>query len=391
MSADPATWFRWSYPNHAGGRLRSVADPRVAGLPAREPDAGQRHAWRAANGNGSGLGLTLPSLKPAEPVASYEGKARYCPMLAVDIKAFNDPKRGEDVQRFLRAAMYELLAGAFGESGVQWSACHHEDRGDGVLVIAPPGAPATALIDPLVDHLRAGIRRHNKLSSELARIRLRTSVHAGQVHFDENGVSGHAVTLLFRMLEAVAFKRAFDSSGTDFALVASAALYEDVISQGPGLIDPGMYAPINIRCKETRVRGWLYLPPVPNPFLLDVSGSRRRAGTSANERTGRSGRARRRRAPGPGDGLPGTEPAAAVTPLPTAAPARLPTAIAAALSGPRAPLPKDPPGRESMSARARLIASRAVAQGWLASVPGSASVQARFRGGLHPGQRFQHV
>ena len=251
-----------------------MADLRSFGSPANGAGTGQRHAWAAANGNGSGAGVILPFVKPAAAATGYKAETRHCPMLAVDIKAFNHPERGEDVQRFLRAAMYDLLAGAFDGSCVQWSACHREDRGDGVLVVAPQGTPETALIDPLVDHLRAGLRRHNKLCSDLAAIRLRMAVHAGQVHFDQNGISGYAVTHLFRMLEAAAFKRAFAASDADFALVASAALYEDVISRGPGLIDPDMYAPINIRCKETRARAWLYLPPVRNPFLHSVSSSR---------------------------------------------------------------------------------------------------------------------
>ncbi|HUK69336.1 MAG TPA: hypothetical protein VLW50_11395 [Streptosporangiaceae bacterium] len=432
-----------------------MADLRSFGSPADEADAGHRHAWAAAKGNGSGAGVILPFVKPAAAATGYEAVTRYCPMLAIDIKAFNRPERGEDVQLFLRAAMYRLLAGAFDGSCVQWSACHREDRGDGVLIVAPPGTPEAALIDPLVDHLRAGLRRHNKLCSDLATIRLRMAVHAGQVQFDQNGVSGYAVTHLFRMLEAAAFKRAFTKSDADFALVASAALYKDVISQGPGLIDPDMYAPINIRCKETRARAWLYLPPVRNPFLHSVSSSRRPAGGSADTGTGQPARARPHPAPGScgraGAGAtagPAPSPATVRTPSRTAIPATLPrpraplpavrpaaeevseraplcvdrpakeklseraplaaSAVAeesvperpglaenppAKESEPeRAPLPGNPPAKESVSERARLIASRAVnRQGWLASVPGSASMQARFRGRLHPGQRFQHV
>jgi hypothetical protein len=464
-----------------------VADLRSFRSPAHEPGAGHQHSWGAPNGNGQGLGVTLPFIKPAKSAMGCEEEAGYCPMLAVDIKAFNHPERDEDVQRFLRTAMYDLLASAFDGSCVQWSACHREDRGDGVLVVAPPGTPETALIDPLVDHLRAGLRRHNKLCSDLAAIRLRMAVHAGQVHFDQNGISGHAVTHLFRMLEAAAFKRAFAASDADFALVTSAALYDDVISRGPGLIDPDMYAPINIRCKETRARAWLYLPPVRNPFLLSVSSSSRPAGKPGDKGTGKAAGPRLR--PAPGSGAPaGAGHAAAPPPPRAAAPTPLHAAIPATLPHPRAPLsghrparekaselarlpeyrpvsesvseraplagdppaeesgsersgspgkppaqegeperpalpedppakesvsphsglpgkppakeseperaplPEDPPAKESVSERARLIASRAVSrQGWLASVPGSASMQARFRGRLHPGQRFQHI
>ncbi len=419
-----------------------MADLRRFTSPAREAGASSDQPTWGAGDNSGGTSATLSVLKLAEPAAGYEGEARYCPMLAVDIKAFNDPRRGEDVQRFLRAAMYQLLAGAFDGSSLQWPACHREDRGDGVLVVAPPGTPETALIDPVVDYLRAGLRRHNKLCSDLATIRLRMAVHAGQVQFDHNGVSGYAVNHLFRMLEAAAFKRAFAAAGADFALVASEALYEDVISQGPGLIDPDMYAPINIRCKETRARAWLYLPPVRNPFLHGVSNSRRPSGKAGEKRTGPAARAGGQPAraggqplAGPSEGpssaassTPGllttgrsiTEaatvaplPAAATTPVPapaplpaaatapvpapaplpaaatTPVPAPVPAAARAAVPRPRVPLSADnQSAREGRSDREPLPASRAVgAQGWLGSVADRASAQARFRGRRHPGQR----
>ncbi len=288
-------------------------------------------------------------------------------MLAIDIKAFNNRERGEAVQRFLRAAMYELLASAFDRSRLAWMACHHEDRGDGVLVVAPAGVPAAALIDPVVDHLRAGIRLHNKICSDVAKIRLRMSVHAGQVHFDDNGVCGIAVTHLFRMLEAAAFKRAFAASGADFALVTSDALYGEVISQGPGLIDPDMYAPITIRCKETRGRAWLYLPPVRNPFLGSMSSNGRQVGGgSAGAGAGAAAAAREAAA-----GYETTMP----PPIPQ----------------PRSPQPQDA-RKDRVPALAGLIAASAATtrSRWLASVPRSSPVPGIFRERLHPGQRAPH-
>jgi hypothetical protein len=219
-----------------------------------------------------------PMLDAKQASGAYD-----CPMLAIDISAFNDPRRGEYVQRYLRAAMYQMLVHALSAARLPWPVCYHEDRGDGVLVVAPPGTPPARLIDPLVDHLRADLRQHNKISKGVAAIRLRMSVNVGQVHFDRNGVSGTAVNDLYRLLEAASFKRVFAASGSDFALVASDTIYTDVISEGPGLIDPDMYAPISIRCKETRSKAWLYLPPVRNPVLRALSGRRGQPASSRSQ------------------------------------------------------------------------------------------------------------
>lgn len=62
-------------------------------------------------------------------------------MLAVDIKGSNDPGRDHATQVSLRSAMYELLANALNRSGLAWISCYHEDRGDGVLIIAPQARP----------------------------------------------------------------------------------------------------------------------------------------------------------------------------------------------------------------------------------------------------------
>jgi len=314
-------------------------------------------------------------------------------MLAVDIQSFGDLRRGDDVQCFLRAAMYNVLVQAFCDSGLSWPTCHHEDRGDGVLAVAPPGAPATAFLDPLVDHVRAGLRRHNRFCNDLARISLRMSVHAGQVYFDENGVSGHAVTRLFRMLDADSVKGALAESGCDFALVTSEVLYEDVISQAPGLIDPGMYAPIDIGCKETAARAWFYLPPVRNPFVVSVSGQEPRERVPGGLRLAGAGTRRKAhpsaspRAGGLTIPLPRAPSAAAGA---AAAGAAAPTAAA----GPAGAAAQDTPAKDSgsVTARARLIASKAATMpGWLAGIPSNTSWQPRFRGRAHPGQRVQHV
>ncbi len=336
--------------------------------------AGHAEAWRGAwhGGHNAPILFAIPA-----------GPPQYCPMLAVDIQAFNGHGRGDDAQRFLRAALYALLARAFDRSGLQWSACHHEDRGDGVLMIAPSGVPTTALIDPLADHLRASLRAYNKFCNDLAKISLRASVHAGQVYFDDNGVCGRAVTLLFRMLDAKEFKRALSKSGSDFALVSSEAVYQEVISPAPGLIDPGMYAPIDLRCKETRTRAWLYLPPVRHPFLRRVN-IREPQTDSASERNAEDGETRpsgRPTRPFPGSGL--------IIPLPDRRRDRprrpkakhdLPTATGA------------PSIRDNISARARLIAASAVTRSrQFATAPRSSLVHARARELRYHRPRVQHV
>lgn len=262
-----------------------TADRRTHGPPITRDDTGCRLNVKSAGHGHPSAQVTRtravagkPQRVPAPARMSRPGGPEpsaapsYHGMLAVDIKGFNDPRRDHEIRRSLRVAMYELLAGSLHRSGLPWDACYHEDRGDGVLVVAPTGVPAVMLLYPVAEHLRAAVRRHNRFHVEIAQIRLRTAVHAGEVCFDHHGVCGGAVTHLFRMLEASTFKQALDASGADFALVTSNTIFTEVVLPGMSLIDPDMYAPVHIRCKETSARTWIYLPPVRHPALDRVAG-----------------------------------------------------------------------------------------------------------------------
>jgi hypothetical protein len=98
-------------------------------------------------------------------------------MLAVDIASFGS--RDPNAQRYLHDSLYQIVEDACENAGLPWSACHHEDRGDGILFIAPPIISAE-LLDPLAAHLHAALRRHNRHTSTSAKI-LRMAIHAGYI------------------------------------------------------------------------------------------------------------------------------------------------------------------------------------------------------------------
>lgn len=207
---------------------------------------------------------------------------RHVPMFAVDIAAFAD--RDADIQLYLRGALYRIVQDACAAAGISWVACHHEDRGDGILVVAPD-AGETVLLDPLITHLRTGIRTHNKAAMPAAHLRLRMAVNAGYVTRDEHGVSGKAVIQLFRMLNAPALKVLFADRGGDFILIVSPTLYQEVICNSPGTMDPDAFLAIAVDLKETHGRGWVWLPPFPAQSAVDA-----RAHPRHRTRVSRAGR-----------------------------------------------------------------------------------------------------
>jgi hypothetical protein len=220
------------------------------------------------------------SVRPPEP-----GMSQHCAILAVDVAGFTDPKRDDEVQLAVRDALYRLLIAAFDSVGIGWDGCSHEDRGDGALVIVPLHMPTAVLADPLLDHVRAGLRRHNRLSSDAVRIRLRVAVHIGEVHHDRYGFVGTAVNHLFRLLNAPVLKDVLASSSGELALIVSDYVYDSVIRHGPGLIDPATYTPVIAVIEDAPVHAWIHTPaerpqiPRRQRLVALSSGSSREAWT----------------------------------------------------------------------------------------------------------------
>ncbi|MBV9447120.1 MAG: hypothetical protein JO345_14665 [Streptosporangiaceae bacterium] len=211
--------------------------------------------------------MTAVSGSPAASLAT----GQVCGMFAVDIAGYTRPDRDDDIRLYLHEELYRLLERAFNGSGVPWTACIHEDRGDGVLIVLPPGIAFTGIIDPLPDRLRGLIRRHNHVSCDAARIQLRAAAHIGPVSHDGHGFVGSDINLLFRMLDARPFKRALADSSGDTALIVSDYVYRSVVRPHPTLVSPDLFQPIRIQVRYTRVKAWTHIlgaPPLKAPSPL---------------------------------------------------------------------------------------------------------------------------
>jgi hypothetical protein len=199
--------------------------------------------------------IEVPGAPAAQPASG-----QVCAMLAVDIAAFTRKDRDSEICLYLRRSLYQILRDAFAGSGLPWEQCHHEDRGDGVLVILPAHIPGYALIDPLPERLRALIRRHNRVSRDPAQMQLRAAVNIGPVDRDDHGLVGGDLNMLFRMLDARPLRKALADTGAELALVTSPYVHDSLVVPHPSLVDPALFQPLNARVKRTRIRAWLYVP-----------------------------------------------------------------------------------------------------------------------------------
>jgi hypothetical protein len=200
--------------------------------------------------------------KAAAPPAD----GQVCTLFAVDIAGFTGPDRDDDIRLYLHEQLYEMLEKGFDAAGIPWARCFHEDRGDGALIVVPPGIACKGVIDPLPERLRALIRRHNHVTRDAAVIQLRAAAHIGLVDHDGHGFVGTDINLLFRMLQARPLRRALADSSAELALIVSDYVYRNVVCRYPSLVSPEDFRSVRFQVKYTRARAWTYIPgSYPSP------------------------------------------------------------------------------------------------------------------------------
>jgi class 3 adenylate cyclase len=184
----------------------------------------------------------------------------------VDVEGFGDRCRTNADQVTVRDSLYRVMRTAFGRAGILWDDCDREDRGDGVLVLVPAEVPKGLLVEQLPFALVTGLRGHNGAHRDPQQIRLRMALHAGEVCYDQHGVTGKSVNLAFRLLEASPLKEALARSPGVLALIASSWFYEEVVWHTHVA---GEYHCVDVTVKETTTSGWICLPDrvalIPQP------------------------------------------------------------------------------------------------------------------------------
>jgi class 3 adenylate cyclase len=209
-----------------------------------------------------------------EGAMNYERPAIHRTIFAVDVEGYGDQRRTTPHRLALREGLYRALFRAFDDAGVPWRHCRREDCGDGVFVLAPAEIPKGPFVEFLPNALAVALHRHNLTHHAEARIRLRMALHAGEVAYDDFGVTAPAINQTFRLLEAAPLKEALKGSRGVLALITSAWFFDEVVRHSDGL-DPTTFRPVPVAVKETRTTGWISLPDRPYPADARLLGRER--------------------------------------------------------------------------------------------------------------------
>lgn len=185
-------------------------------------------------------------------------------IMLVDVEGFGDRHRTNSHQVAIREGVYRALQRAFDGAGITWADCDREDRGDGVLILAPPVIPKARFVEQVPRALFAALQEHNTTHPPEERIRLRMALHAGEVTYDSHGVTAAAVNLAFRLLDATPLKVALAESPGTLAVITSGWFFEEVVRHCDDPA-PATFRPVRVTVKETSTVAWISLPDHPYP------------------------------------------------------------------------------------------------------------------------------
>lgn len=157
-------------------------------------------------------------------------------------------------KRRARKEMYTWLERSL-ESA--WTACVHEDRGDGVLMLWPQSVPDPVPLKVIVSWL---LRLADTAPAGPDRPRLRVAIHIGQAFRDERGFVGVSIDETFRLNEAEILRASLAQARGPVAYLFSEAVHKAVIEYGYEEFDQSTFHATVVTAKESTLRAWLHVP-----------------------------------------------------------------------------------------------------------------------------------
>ncbi|RAY14685.1 hypothetical protein DPM19_13105 [Actinomadura craniellae] len=125
-----------------------------------------------------------------------------------------------------------------------------ENRAAGGIWVLPDTVPKAALTGPFVAGLQERLR-------ERAGLRLRVSLHAGEVTRDGRGRAGGALDIACRLVEARPLRAALRASGRAVLALAVSREWYDAVA---GCIDPAACRQVPLTAEEPDEVAWIHLP-----------------------------------------------------------------------------------------------------------------------------------
>ncbi len=186
-----------------------------------------------------------------------------CTVILTDVADYGAHFRTDHDRLLIREVLFKMTQRAM----QGFPDAQSEDRGDSFLTVVPPTASTTRVLDQLVKELPVALERHNSTHGESARFKLRLAVNVGPVVSHMNGVSGEAIIVAARLVEAPSFKLALSGSTASLGVIASPFVYETVVKHSSDPREVADYFQVPVEVKETSTTAWMKLFAEPEPTI----------------------------------------------------------------------------------------------------------------------------
>jgi Cyclic nucleotide-binding domain len=246
---------------------------RAAGAPGYEYDdnadwspAGRVNRGHPEEGHSTGYSNKRPQTLAGEN----------CTVILTDVADYGARIRTDNDRLLIREALFRMTQNAMQD----FPSAQTEDRGDSFLTVIPPDASTARVLDQLTKELPGALERHNSAQGESARFKLRLAVNVGPVVSHMGGVSGEAIIVAARLVEAPSFKRALATSRASLGVIASPFVYETIVRHSYNPREVASYVQVPVEVKETSTTAWmrLFASPEPSPVVPYPGASGSHAG-----------------------------------------------------------------------------------------------------------------
>ncbi|MFI9814661.1 nucleotidyl cyclase domain-containing protein [Saccharothrix variisporea] len=192
------------------------------------------------------LPRALRLFRPVRPTRGPEHRS----ILVVDIAGFG--RLPDPHQIAARDVLTTAVRTGFRTAGIRWGDLAVEGRGDGMAVLVPAWVSKVDLLDPVVPRLAAFLRQHNETA--VPHLRVRISLHAGEVHRDPHGWVGSDLNTACRLVDAGPVRAHLAGHAV---LVVSDVIYQGVVRHGYRRVDPAAFSRVEVAEKEVRATAWV--------------------------------------------------------------------------------------------------------------------------------------
>jgi hypothetical protein len=185
--------------------------------------------------------------------------SEYFSLVVVDVQ--NWTGRPATIQESIQKKLDLLTANAAEAAKIRPAATRQTSRGDGAILGFPAEVPKEHITREFIAALVRGLTEHNQTCPDAEQIRLRMSLHAGDLLPGKDRWAGAGVVLACRLVDAQLLRRVLAAApGAPLAVLASEDWYSAVMLNG--YASPDGYRHVRIAEEKCDTTAWVRIPGV---------------------------------------------------------------------------------------------------------------------------------